>query len=516
MVLDPHDPRPNDPDQTITDPGSPRPSLSPLDSNNLDPADWQAFRAQAHRIVDASLDHLAGRRNGPAWRAMPDPVRDFWDAPLPEGPTPLGAIWDDLARNLLPYGMGSTHPRFFGWYMGGGNATGALADFIAGIEGSNLGGGATAAAKLDGQVCRWLLDAMGFPEGASATLVSGGSLANLIGLTVARNAVARTAFGVDVRADGVTDLPQPLVFYASDQTHTASLRAIETLGLGGRALRLVPSGADYRIDLTALAAAIDEDRARGLKPACIIGSAGTTSTGAVDDLNALADLAQAQGLWFHVDGAIGAVLRLSPRYAGLVAGMERADSLAMDLHKWFQAPFECGAALLRDGARHFATFAMHPAYLEEKARGVASGPLLADYNLELSRSLKALKVWMALREHGSAAFGRLIDHQIGLARRLTHAVQAAPDLELAAPTVLNIVCYRHRGRPGMTEAEARDFNIELMLRIQESGLAVPTDTTIKGRHALRAAIVNHRAQAEDIDILVQALQSTGAALLTEM
>ena len=490
-------------------------SLDPtasLDSTaGLDPADWPAFRALAHRIVDGGLDHIQHRRDQPVWRQMPPDQRARWDAPLSEGPAPLDQIWADLSANLLPYGMGNTHPRFFGWYMGGSTPSGALADFLAAIEASNMGGGDTAAAGMDQQVCRWVTAAMGFPASASATLTSGGSMANLIGLQVARNAMA----GVDVRAEGITNLPQPLVFYASDEVHSATQKALEALGLGARALHVIPTNADFRMDLTALAAAVALDRAAGKKPACVIGTAGTTSTGSIDDLAALAAFCAEQGLWFHVDGAIGAILRLSETHRSLVAGLEHADSLALDLHKWFQAPFECGCAVMRDSQRHFDTFNMHPPYLQAAERGVAAGPFLGDYGLELSRSLKALKVWMALREHGSAAFGRLFDQQIALAQRLTRALQASADFEITAPTVINIVNFRHRGHPGMTEDQIKTFNIELMLRLQESGIASPSDTTIQGRHSLRAAIVNHRCQPQDIDLFVAALHQTGAELLAE-
>ena len=492
-------------------PREPMDAAAAADDPGLDPADWPAFRALAHKIVDGGLDHLQNRRTQPVWAQMPPAVRARWEAPLVMGPAPLEDLWQDLAADLLPYGMGSTHPRFFGWYMGGSNPTGAIADFLAAIEASNLGGGDTAAAAMDIQVCRWITAAMGFPASASATLTSGGSMANLIGLQVARNAMA----GVDVRAEGVTNLPQPLVFYASDEVHSATQKALEALGLGARALHVIPTDADFRMDLTALAAAVALDRAAGKKPACVIGTAGTTSTGSIDDLPALAAFCAEQGLWFHVDGAIGAILRLSETHRSLVAGLEHADSLALDLHKWFQAPFECGCAVLRDGAGHFATFNLHGAYLQAAPRGIAAGPHLGDYGLELSRSLKALKIWMALREHGSAAFGRLFDHQIALAQRLARAIDGSRDFELTAPTVINVVCFRHRGRPGMTEDGVRAFNIELMLRLQESGIAAPTDTTIHGRHSLRAAIVNHRCRTEDIDLFVAALHQTGAELLTE-
>ncbi len=242
--------------------------------------------------------------------------------------------------------MGNTHPRFFAWYMGGSNFTGALADFLAAIEGSNLGGGDTAAAALDGQVIDWMKALMGFPETAGGTLTSGGSMANMVALTVARNAMA----GVDVRAEGITNLPKPLRFYTSDQAHSAHQKAIETLGLGSRALRQVPTDAAFRMDMAALQVMIDEDRAAGCLPACIIATAGTTSTGSIDDLQAIAALCKREGIWFHIDGCIGAFIRLAPRNGALVKGLDQADSLALDPHKWLQTPFECGCALVRNPA----------------------------------------------------------------------------------------------------------------------------------------------------------------------
>ena len=307
-----------------------------------------------------------------------------------------------------------------------------------------------------------------------------------------------------------------MVFYASDEAHSATKKALEALGLGARALRIIPTDAAIRMDLSALAAAVADDRAARRKPACVIGNAGTTSSGSIDDLPAMAAFCASEGLWFHIDGAIGAILRLSDTHRDLVAGLEQADSLALDLRKWFQAPFECDCAVIRDQQRHFGTFNMHPPYLQSAERGIAAGPFLGDYGLELSRSLKALKVWMALREHGSAAFGRLFDQQIALAQRLTRALQAPADFEITAPTVINIVNFRHRGRAGTTEDQIKTFNIEPMLRLQESAIAAPTDTTIQGRHSLRAAIVNHRCTAADIDIFVSALHQTGAELLATL
>lgn len=404
--------------------------------------------------------------------------------------------------------MGNVHPRFWGWYMGASNFTGALGDFLAAIEGSNLGGGNTGASQVEQQVVDWLKEIAGFPKSASGTLTSGGSMANLVAHTVIRNLAA----GYDVRKEGIAALKRPLRFYASDQVHSCHQKALETLGLGSKALVEVPSDNRQRIRVDALAAAIAEDRANGLQPACVIGTAGTTNTGAIDDLEAIADLCEREGLWFHVDGCIGGVLRLAPDHAHLVAGIERAGSVAIDPHKWLHTPFEAGAVLIKDPEAHFATFEMHGAYLQLQDRGMIAGKFLADYGLELSRGFRALKIWMAFKEQGSAKFGRLIAQDIAHARYMAAQIEPHPLLELVAPVNLNIVCFRH---VAANEDAAKSLNTEIMLRLQERGLAVPSETTVHGKHGLRCAFNNHRTRREDIDgFLVDVLQ-VAAEILKE-
>ncbi len=477
---------------------------------SLDPDDWAEARAVAHRMVDDAVAHLAEVRKRAVWLPMPDAARDSFKTAAPQHPTPLADIYDGLRDTLLRYPMGNVHPRFFGWYMGSSNFTGALADFLAAIDGSNLAGGDTAAAATDIQVVDWLRELMGFPESAGGSLTSGGSMANLVGLTVARNTMA----GVDVRAVGVTNLPKPLRYYASDQVHSAHQKSMEMLGLGSKALRLVPTDDAFRMDMSALARMIAEDRAAGLQPACVIATAGTTNTGSIDDLAAIGALCRREGIWFHVDGCIGAFLRLAPALRGLVGGIELADSLALDPHKWLQTPFDCGCALVRDGQRQVDTFALHPEYLQFTTRGISDGPAMDDYGFELSRGFRALKLWMALKEHGVERFGALVDQHVAMGHALADMVRADPRLELMAPAPINIVCFRFRGTGG-TDDELRDLNTEIMLRIQESGVALPTDTTLRGRHSLRAAIVNHRTRPEDLEVLLAEVLRCGCALQAE-
>jgi aromatic-L-amino-acid/L-tryptophan decarboxylase len=464
----------------------------------------------AHRAIDDAIAHLSQVRQRKVWQPVPEATRAEYRTGVPHHPTPLSEIYDDLRDALFRYPMGNIHPRFFGWYMGSSNFTGALADFLAAVDGSNLGGGDTAAAMTDIQAVDWLRELMGFPEGSGGTLTSGGSMANLVGLTVARNAMA----GVDVRAEGVTNLPKPLRYYASDQVHSAHQKSVEMLGLGSKALRLVPTDDDLRMDVFALARMIAEDRAAGLQPACVIATAGTTNTGSIDDLVAIGALCRREGVWFHIDGCIGAFLRLAPASRALVAGIELADSLALDPHKWLQTPFDCGCALVRDGKQQFDTFTLHGDYLQVTTRGILAGPFMADYGFELSRGFRALKLWMSLKEQGVEKFGALVDQHVGMGGYLAGLVRADQRLELMAPAPINIVCFRFRGAGG-TEEELRALNTEIMLRIQESGVAMPTDTTLRGRHSLRAAIVNHRTRPEDLEILVAEVLRWGDALQAE-
>jgi aromatic-L-amino-acid/L-tryptophan decarboxylase len=476
-------------------------------AETLDPADWDQARVLAHRIVDDAIDHLRGVRARPVWQAMPDPLRATFATPVPQGPQPLDQIHAEIASNLWPYAMGNVHPRFWMWYMGSGNLTGALADFLAAIDGSNLGAGDTAAALVDRQTTSWLRSMMGFPDTASGTLVNGGSMANIIGLMAARNYMA----GVDLRQTGLTAMPQPLRFYTSDQVHSCHDKAMNLLGLGRQSLHRVPSDTAFRLDPSRLQAAIHADRAQGLHPACVIATAGTTNTGSIDPLSDIADFCAEEGLWLHVDGCIGALLAIAPRNRHLVAGIERADSLALDLHKGLHAPFDVGCALIRDRRNHRQTFAEDAEYLQKTSRGIAAAELLSDYNLDTSRSFRALKVWMTLKEHGVEKFGRLIDQGIAQARYLYEKFAVETKIELMAPTVVDIVCFRYNPG-GMAEDALRALNIEIMVRMQETGIAAVSDTTICGRHSLRVAICNHRTSPSDLDLLLDEVLSVGGIL----
>lgn len=476
----------------------------------LDPEDWEDHRAVAHQMVDDAVDYIRELRSRPLWQDMPQDLRARFHEGVPENGQPINEVYRQIVADVLPYPMGNIHPRFWMWYMGASNFTGAMGDFLAAILGSNLGGGDHAAAEIDKQVVGWMKEMLGYPATASGTLVSGGSMANLIGLTVARN----TMSGIDLRELGVSALTMPMRFYGSDQIHSCHQIAVEAMGLGNRALRRVPSDEACRMDLSALRRAIAEDREAGLTPACVIATAGTVNTGAIDDLEAIADLCADEGLWMHVDGCIGALLSIAPGGRELVQGIARADSIALDPHKWLHAPFEVGCALVRDAEAHLGAFTATPEYLECAPRGIASGIWLHDFGLQTSRGFRALKVWMSLKEHGLAKFGRLIDQDLTHARYLSERIAAAPELTLCFPTVINIVCFRY-DPGGLSEVALKRLNTEIMVQMQEGGVAAVSDTTVQGRHCLRAAINNHRTTPFDLDLLLREVAQRGAALVRE-
>ena len=482
------------------------PTNAPPES--LDPADWQAMRTLAHRAIDDGFDWLSTVRERPVWQPTPEAISAQFQRPLPRTPQGAEAAYQDFLNWVLPFPMGNVHPRFFSWFMGNGTAMGAIGDFLAAIVNPNMGGGNHVAMQVESQVLAWCKEMVGFPADAGGLLLSGASMANLVALAVARNAAA----GCDVRAQGVRAMPAALCVYASVEVHSCAQKALELLGLGSDSLRKVPVDEHYRIELAALQRMIEADRAHGLRPACVIGTAGTINTGAVDDLTALANICEREKLWFHVDGAIGAVVALAPKHRQLVAGMELADSVALDLHKWLHVPFEAGCALVRNRSAHRAAFALTPDYLKHAERGLASGALwFSDYGPQLSRGFRALKVWLSFKEHGLDKFGRLIDQNIAQAHELAALVTAQPLLELMAPVVLNIVCFRYRPA-ALPPDKLNALNEELLIRLHESGIAAPSYTTLNGQYCLRAAIANHRTESRDLRIMIDAVVKLGAAL----
>lgn len=472
---------------------------------SLDPASWDEMRALAHRMVDDAITYLEKVRERPVWQQVPPKVAARFGSAAPKTPSSASDVYDDFRENVMPYPMGNIHPRFWAWYMGNGTILGALGDFLASVMNPNVGGGNHVANLVEAQVIAWMKEMIGFPSDASGLLVSGGSMANFVGLAVARNVKA----GFDIRQEGARGGAKQLVVYASAEVHSCNQKAVELLGIGAKHFRKIAVNGDYTIDLAALAATIAADRAAGLQPICVIGTAGTINTGAIDDLTAIADLCARENLWFHVDGAIGAVAVLAHNVKPQLRGMERADSIALDLHKWMHVPFEAGCVLVRHGSDHRNAFALVPEYLAHEERGLAAGSIwFSDYGLQLTRQFRALKVWMSIKEHGLDRFGRMIARNVEQAAYLGSLIERDPKLELIAPIGLDIVCFRYNPG-GMADEKLNSLNKDILVELQEKGIAAPSYTSLGGRYCLRAAIANHRSVQSDFDLLVREVVRIG-------
>lgn len=475
----------------------------------LDPKDWDELRELGHQMLDDIFRYLQTVREKPAWVEIPNEVKAHFREPVPRAPQDPKAIYEEFLAKILPYPLGNTHPRFWGWVTGTGTPLGMLAEMLAAGMNSNVGGAEHIATYVELQVIDWFKEVFGFPRDSSGILVSGASIANLLGLIVARN----VAIGNSVRDTGIQNVEKQLTAYCSVETHSSVQRAMEVMGLGNRALRQIPITADKRIDVNTLEAVILEDKAKGYQPFALIGNAGTTNTGAFDSFSDLADLAERYGLWLHVDGAFGALVNLAPSLRHLTYGIERAHSLAFDMHKWLHIPHEAGCILFKDKYAHHSSFAMQSDYLFHHTKGTSSADIwLGDYGIQLSRSFRALKVWMSIKEHGIERFGDSIKRNVDQANYLKQLIDSAPQLQLLAPVSLNIVCFRYYDA-SVTDTKLNDLNQMILIELQRSGIAVPSSTIVDGNYAIRVAITNHRSQYTDFDLFIDKVLQVGQDLL---
>lgn len=458
--------------------------------STLDPQDWTALRQLGHEMMDDMFDHLASLRDQPVWRPMPDAVRHGFAAPLPTTGTDVRQLYTRFKTDIQPFVTGNLHPRFMGWVHGGGNPVSMLAELLAGAMNANCGGRNHVGIEVERQVIAWAAEMLGMPATTSGVLLTGSSMANFCAVLCAR----QKALGEAGHETGIQGTK--LTAYASAGVHRCVSDALDMAGFGRTSLRRIPLDAQQRMDVAALRAAIAADKEAGFTPFFIAATAGSVDVGAFDDLPALADIAAEHEAWFHVDGAFGALAALSPALRPLVAGMERADSIAFDFHKWAQVTYSCGCVLVRDPALHNATFAQATNYLAAAPRGLAAGfPWPCDLGPDLSRGFSALKVWMTLSAYGTQGLAAVVEQSCALAQHLANQIEASNKLELLAPVALNIVCFSIVGK-------SNQEILDLVADLQEDGLFAPSTTMIAGRAAIRCAIVNHRTTQVDIDALV--------------
>jgi len=481
-----------------------------IPDQNLDPKDWESMRQLGYQMVDDLIDYWKGIREEKTWKPIPDEVKTFLDSPLPEQGKDPHEVYEEFKQYIFPYNKGNVHPRFFAWIQGTGTPLGSFADLLASGMNPNTTIGEHAAMYVDRQVVNWCKELMNFPSEASGILISGGSMANITALTVARNSV-----GVEkIRQKGLKAASTQLLIYCSVETHSCILKAAEILGLGSEGVRKIQVNDRFQLDTTALRTQIEADLKTGFLPFCIVGTAGTVNTGAIDPMQELLEISKEYGLWFHVDGAYGALAKLDPIYADALRPIETADSLAFDLHKWLYVPYEVGCTLIRDANKHRDSFAITPNYLLQEQRGLSGGlESINNFGFELSRGFKALKVWMSLKEHGRAKYASMIAQNNRHAAYLAELIEQHPNLELMAPLSMSITCFRLIS-PGMTEEELRELNREILLRLQEEGIASPSSTILNGKYTLRVANTNQRTRREDMELLVREVLRLGKQIIS--
>jgi glutamate/tyrosine decarboxylase-like PLP-dependent enzyme len=465
----------------------------------------EQFRELGYRAIDIIAAQLAALPEIPARRSLPEALRQqFLEQSMPTNGQDPADLLEIVAEYVLPYPLGNISPRFFAWVNSPSAPLGVLAEMLAAAMNSSVAGGDHSATYVEHAVLNWLRELMGFPASAGGILVSGGSMANLTGLAVMRYCKAQG----QIRADGFNGESAPMVVYTSTQGHSCIEKSVEMLGIGHNYLRKIPVDAEYRIDIEQLRAQIVADRTAGLHPVCIAASAGTVNIGSIDPLDALADLCEQEDLWLHIDGAYGGFGILAEQTVGLFKGIERADSLAIDPHKWLYVPVECGCTLIRDKQAMRDTFSLVPPYLRDDT----ALPWFSEFGFQQSRGFRALKLWMTLQQMGEQGYRDLISHDVALARLLQDKIRNHPDFELMTAGPLSVTCFRY-APPGADDLNA--LNRKLLDVVQREGKVFLTSTELNKQLVLRACIVNFRTTEADLDFLLDVLAQAGTNVRNE-
>lgn len=467
----------------------------------------QGFAHMLERASAMATTYLRELPERAAFRLPPDDVvQRFRNAPLPTTSTPANSILDDIERDVLPYALGLGHPRWWGFVRTAAAPVGAAAELLAATMNNNCAGSGQVATHVELTVVRWLAQLIGYTPEAAGILMSGGSAANFVALAAMREAMLP-----GVRHAGLMERRDHPTVYASTEVHSCVGRALELLGLGSEALRLVPVDAELRLDVAALERTIAQDRAAGRTPLAVVATAGTVNTGVIDPLARVADLTAREGLWFHVDGAYGAVGAALPELAERYEGLERADSVVLDPHKWLYTPYEAGAVLVKHRDVLARAFATRADYLEVLEDDYFSGPVwYHEYGPQLSRGFRALKVWAVMRHIGLERYRELWRQDIRTAHALAHYAQSQPPLEVGPAGDLSVCCFRYVPASG----DADRFNRSLLDAIHRDGRAFVSGTTLGGRFYLRACIINFRSTEDDARLVVETVVELAQRLET--
>ena len=465
----------------------------------MKPDEMLALALRAAELVVARIESLPQE---PAWRGgSRSELEPIMREDAPEEGRPAVEVLERAAREILPIAGRVDHPRFFAFVPSSPTWPGVLADFMAAghniFQGTWLG--ASGPSQLEVVVLDWFRDWIGYPDTAGGVLTSGGSAASLDAFVAARETAGA---------------PERATVYMSDQSHTALIRAATIIGVRPECVRTIPSDDRFRLDMSHLARMVAEDRSAGFNPIAVCGNAGTTNTGAVDPLDAMADYCETEGIWFHIDAAYGGFAVLTEHGKKLLEGIERADSIAMDAHKWLFQPFEVGCLMVKDVRKLEAAFSVHPEYLQDTRWG-ADHPNFGDRGLQLSRSFRALKIWMSIQTFGMVAFRRAVGRGIELAARAEAYVRESEVLQIANPASLGIVCFRVNPR-GMDLGDDRleKVNEAIQARIIESQIAMMSSTRLRGLYSLRLCILNHTSTWDDVRETLQSIEEFGREALS--
>jgi glutamate/tyrosine decarboxylase-like PLP-dependent enzyme len=472
----------------------------------LDPENWEEFKTLGQKIMEDALSHLQNIRDYPTSK-MPEEAWQKLLVPFSEKGEGAEKVYNSVSENLIPYSVYTTRPQFWGWVAGTGSPYGVLVDTL--LSSRNSGAGCMETIPLWLKSINWIKELLQVPNEYSGVFVGGGSEASFTGLAVARNAKAE----VNMKTEGMQSVKRKMVLYGSEEIHHCLERSVELLGLGSDALRWIPVDDHYRIKIDDLEKAITEDKKQGLHPFCVIGNAGTVNTGAFDDLNALSDICQREDMWLHVDGAFGAWVRLSETHKHLVDGLERADSIAIDLHKWMSMQYPIGVTLVRDKVAHYRTFVYgHDAkYLDTVLGDLDLDSMTIMSSLALSSENVGVKAYMLLRAFGKEKYRNLIQQNIDGIKYLADKLEREPLFEVMAPVVSNIVCFRYNPG-GLAEEQLEKMNRMIQGELWNIVFGMVSDTILDGKYTLRVCNINHRTRNEDFDFLMDEIKKIGVRL----